>query len=275
MLARWDRPIGTWLLVIPCWWGQVLATSMPNIFLSVMFFVGAFAMRGAGCTINDIVDRDFDRNVERTRNRPLAAGRLRISEALLFTAAQMLAGLIVLTQLPTTAQIVALASVPLILVYPFMKRLTYWPQAFLGLTFNWGILVGYATESGQLSLGALLLYAAAVLWTLGYDTIYAHQDKEDDVLVGVKSLALWLGDRTKRWLWGFFGMMIAGILLAGIASGKSLLIIVPLAPVALLLGRQVQTLQLNSAQECLTAFRFHRVIGLMVLVALWIGSFSL
>ncbi|MEO1017691.1 MAG: 4-hydroxybenzoate octaprenyltransferase [Pseudomonadota bacterium] len=272
MLARWDRPIGTWLLLTPCWWGQVLASPAPDLWLAAMFGLGALAMRGAGCTINDLADRNFDRDVERTRNRPLAAGRVTFWEALIFLAAQLLVGLAVLLQLPVYAQLVALASIPLVVAYPFMKRITYWPQAFLGLTFNWGILVGYASEANGLDLAVTILYCAAVFWTLGYDTIYAHQDKEDDIFVGVKSLAIWLGDATKPWLWGFFGAMVTAIGIAGFLAGKSILFLVMLVPIAGILATQVRLVDLSSSESCLKAFRLHRSIGLLILIALWIGS---
>ncbi len=271
-LARWDRPIGTWLLLLPCWWGQALAEPLPSPWLMLLFAIGAVAMRGAGCTVNDLTDRDFDRKVARTRNRPLASGRLGVREALLFIAAQSMVGLLVLLGLNWPAALVAIASIPLIVVYPFMKRITYWPQAFLGLTFNWGALVGYAAVTGRLDAAALLLYAAGFFWTLGYDTLYAHQDKEDDALIGVKSTALLLGNATPHWLLGFYGIMLLLLLAAGASAGKGWLFYAALLPVAWLLLRQVVELRLDQPADCLARFRANRDVGLAVFAALVLGS---
>ncbi len=271
-LARWDRPIGTWLLLLPCWWGQALAGPLPSPWLMLLFAIGAVAMRGAGCTVNDLTDRKFDRLVARTRNRPLASGRLGVREAVLFIAAQSMVGLLVLLGLNLTAALVAMASVPLIVIYPFMKRITYWPQAFLGITFNWGALVGYAAASGRLDAAALLLYAAGFFWTLGYDTLYAHQDKEDDALIGVKSTALLLGDATPRWLVGFYGTTFGLLVAAAIVAGKGWLFYVGLLPVAWLLLQQFRGLRLDEPADCLARFRANRDIGLAVFAALVLGS---
>jgi 4-hydroxybenzoate polyprenyltransferase len=271
-LARWDRPIGTWLLLLPCWWGQALAGPLPSPWLMLLFAIGAVAMRGAGCTVNDLADRAFDRQVARTRNRPLASGRLGAREALLFIAAQCLVGLLVLTALNWAAVLIAFASMPLIVIYPFMKRITYWPQAFLGITFNWGALVGYAAASGTLAAPALLLYAAGFFWTLGYDTLYAHQDKEDDALIGVKSTALLLGAATPRWLLIFYGMTLALLMAAGALAGKGILFYLTLVPVAWLLLRQARGLRLDEPADCLARFRANRDVGLVVFVALVLGS---
>ena len=271
-LARWDRPIGTWLLLLPCWWGQALAGPLPSPWLMLLFAIGAVAMRGAGCTVNDLTDRAFDRQVARTRNRPLASGRLGTREALLFIAAQCLVGLLVLTALNWSAILIAFASVPLIVIYPFMKRITYWPQAFLGITFNWGVLVGYAAVSGALELPALLLYAAGFFWTLGYDTLYAHQDKEDDALIGVKSTALLLGAATPRWLLLFYGTTLTLLIAAGMLAGKGALFYLALVPVAWLLLRQARGLRLDEPADCLARFRANRDVGLVVLAALVLGS---
>ena len=273
-LARWDRPIGTWLLLLPCWWGQALVNALPNPWLMLLFALGAVAMRGAGCTINDLADRDFDRQVARTRNRPLAAGRISAREAVLFVGAQSLVGLGVLAALNGTAALVAIASVPLVIVYPFMKRITYWPQAFLGITFNWGVLVGYAAVVGTVDGPALLLYAAGFFWTLGYDTIYAHQDKEDDALIGVRSTALLLGESTPAWLLAFYAVTLALLLAAGLAAGKGALYFLALLPVAWLLLRQVRGLRLGDAADCLQRFRANRDVGLAVFVALVVGSLT-
>lgn len=273
-LARWDRPVGTWLLLLPCWWGQALADRLPDPWLVLLFGIGAIAMRGAGCTVNDLADRGFDRRVARTRNRPLASGRLTSREALLFILAQTLVGASVLLALNVTAALVAIASLPLIVIYPFMKRVTYWPQAFLGITFNWGALVGYAAATGTIDAAALLLYAAGFFWTLGYDTLYAHQDKEDDALIGVKSTALLLRERTPRWLVGFYAVTLVLIAAAGVLAGKGWAFWLALVPVAWLLFRQVLDLRLDDSGDCLARFRSNRDVGLAVVAALVLGTLT-
>ncbi|MCB1971063.1 MAG: 4-hydroxybenzoate octaprenyltransferase [Geminicoccaceae bacterium] len=270
-LARLDRPIGTWLLLIPCWWGMALVEGGLDPVTGLLFAIGAIAMRGAGCTVNDLADRKFDARVERTRNRPLAAGRVSIPAAVLFTAFQSLIGLSVLFWLPRTAQLIAIGSLPLIVIYPFMKRITYWPQAFLGLTFNWGALVGYAAMADQLDWSAVVLYAGGIAWTLGYDTIYAHQDKEDDILVGVRSSALRLGSATVPWICGFYTIAIVLIAVAGTMAGLSW----PLYPALLVPAAhmvwQVRSLSIDDRDNCLMIFRANRLAGLLVLAALALG----
>ena len=275
LLARLDRPIGTWLLLIPCFWGLAIAGGTEAMLWAPLFAVGAIAMRGAGCTINDMVDRDIDRLVERTRARPLASGRLGFREALIFLALQLGVGLLVLLFLPWTAAIIALCSMPFVIAYPFMKRVTYWPQAVLGLTFNWGVLVGYAVVMDGLGLPALLLYIAGIAWTLGYDTIYAHQDKEDDALIGVKSSALKLGDATHGWLYGFYAVMLGCLAAAGYAAGLGPLFFMALLPVAGVLVWNVHGLELDDPNDCLMRFRANRGLGLLVLVALLLGHWNL
>ena len=273
-LARWDRPVGTWLLLLPCWWGQALADSLPDPWLMLLFAIGAVAMRGAGCTVNDLADREFDRQVARTRNRPLASGRLGVRKACLFIVAQSLVGALILLALDPLAALIAIASLPLIVVYPFMKRITYWPQAFLGITFNWGALVGYAAATGTLDAPAVLLYAAGFFWTLGYDTLYAHQDKEDDALIGVKSTALLFRDQTPFWLLGFYAVTFALIAAAGALAGKGWAFWLALVPVAWLLFRQVRDLKLDEPMDCLRRFRSNRDVGLAVVAALVLGTLT-
>jgi 4-hydroxybenzoate polyprenyltransferase len=272
VLARWDRPIGTWLLLLPCWWGAALGPGWPDVTLMALLAVGAVAMRGAGCTINDLADRGYDRRVERTRNRPLASGRLGAREALLFAAAQMLVGLGVVLCLDRAAALIALASLPLVFAYPFMKRITWWPQAFLGIAFNWGVLVGYAQVEGGLDLAALLAYAAGIAWTLGYDTIYAHQDKTDDLLIGVRSSALRLGAATPVWLWGFYGAALVLLGLAGLVAGKTFMFDLGLVAAAVLLARQIEGIDLDDPADCLDRFRANRTVGLVVFAALVAGA---
>lgn len=270
-LARWDRPIGAWLLFWPCAWGVALAPGPLAWWLLPVFAVGAFAMRGAGCTINDLVDKNLDGHVARTATRPLPSGRVSPTEAVGFVFAQCAVGLVVLLSLPPAAQLVGWLSVPLVIAYPFMKRLTWWPQAFLGLTFNWGALVGYTAAHGTLEPAALALYAAGIAWTLGYDTIYAHQDKEDDALVGIKSTARLLGDRSTPWLYGFFAAMVA-LLVVGLAlAGGGVWGFVGLAAVAPVLVRELHALDLDDGADCLKRFRMNRDVGLVVFVVLLLG----
>ena len=198
-LARLDRPIGSWLLLIPCWWSSALAAvaahaRAPSLIHIVLFFVGAFAMRGAGCTWNDIVDRNLDAAVERTRSRPIPSGQVSVLQAALFLVLLALIGLAVLMSFNGFTIALGIASLAIVAVYPFMKRITYWPQIVLGLAFSWGALMGWAAAFGSLALAPLLLYAGSIAWVIGYDTIYAHQDREDDALIGIKSTALlvWL-----------------------------------------------------------------------------------
>src|SRR6516225_12448001 len=208
-LARLDRPIGSWLLLLPCWWSSALAAGLAHDLrrlplVVALFFVGAFAMRGAGCTWNDITDRDLDAMVERTRSRPIPAGEVSVRAALVFLVAQALIGLLVLLQFNGFAVATGIASLAIVAVYPFMKRITWWPQAVLGLAFSWGALMGFAVILGRIDAAALVLYAGSIAWVIGYDTIYAHQDSEDDALIGIKSTALLFGERTKPMLALFF-----------------------------------------------------------------------
>ncbi|PZO64055.1 MAG: 4-hydroxybenzoate octaprenyltransferase [Paracoccus denitrificans] len=207
-LSRADRPIGTWLLLAPCWWGVGLAmiADQPqwrDLWIILACFVGAFVMRGAGCTWNDITDQDFDAQVARTRSRPLPSGRVSVKQAYLWLAAQLLIGLVILLTLNGPAIWMGVASLALVVIYPFAKRFTWWPQVFLGLAFNWGVLLAFVAHSGTLHPAAVLAYAAGICWTLFYDTIYAHQDTEDDALIGVKSTARLFADDTPKWLLGF------------------------------------------------------------------------
>ncbi len=273
MLARWDRPSPALFLLWPCWWGQMLAPGWPSLWLAFLFLIGAYAMRGAGCTINDMTDRNLDAQVARTRNRPLASGRLTMKQALVFLGAQLLVGLLVLVQLHVGAILVSLAALPLIVIYPWMKRITWWPQLFLGITFNWGALVGWIATTGSLDWPAVLLYAAGIFWTLGYDTIYAHQDKADDALIGVKSTARRLGESTALCLWGFYGLVLLFLALAGLSVGIGWLFYLALLTVALHFAWQITTLDINDPGNCLARFRSNREAGLLVMVALFAGKF--
>src|SRR5436309_4864985 len=222
-LARLDRPIGSWLLLLPCWWSAWLAAVASrerfDVWHILLFFVGAFAMRGAGCTWNDIVDRDLDTRVERTRSRPIPSGQVTVAAAAAFLVLQAMIGLTVLLQFNRFTIYVGLASLAVVVVYPFMKRITYWPQIVLGLAFSWGALMGWPATFARLDPPALLLYAGAIGWVIGYDTIYAHQDREDDALVGIKSTALLFGPRTKPMLALFYAAAVVLIAGAGCAAG--------------------------------------------------------
>jgi 4-hydroxybenzoate polyprenyltransferase len=268
-LARLDRPIGTWLLLLPGWWALALAAhaqgpAAPDWWLVALFGVGAIAMRGAGCTYNDIVDRDYDGRVARTRSRPIPSGQVTIGQAKAFMVAQCLVGLAVLVQFNPFAMSVGVLSLGLVAIYPFMKRVTYWPQFFLGLAFNWGALLGWAAVTGGLTWTPVILYAAGIAWTLGYDTIYAHQDKEDDALVGIKSTALRFGPQTKLWIAGFFTATTVGIAEAGATIGVGNVFYAGLGIGALHLAWQLATLDIDDPDRCLRLFRSNRDYGLIV-----------
>jgi len=271
-LMRLDRPIGTWLLLFPCWWSIALAASgPPDLGLMALFAIGAVVMRGAGCTINDIADHKFDAQVARTAGRPIPSGAVSPLQAALFLGLQLAAGLAILVMLNRFAILVGIASLALVFPYPLMKRITYWPQAWLGLTFNWGALLGWAAVTGELGAPALALYAAGLFWTLGYDTIYAHQDKEDDVLVGVKSSALALGALTRPWLFLFFGVALGLIALSGWQAGLAWPFYPLLALAAAQLGWQAATVDIDDAADCLAKFKSTRWFGWGLLVAIVAG----
>lgn len=272
-LARFDRPIGAWLLLFPAWWGQALAEMslgrpIPNLWYLALFLVGAFVMRGAGCTYNDIVDRDYDARVARTAARPIPSGQVSVLQASGFLAALCFVGLLVLIQFNRFTIVLGAASLLLIAAYPFAKRFTFWPQLVLGLTFKWGALVGWAAVTGSLALPALLLYAGSVLWTIGYDTIYAHQDKEDDALVGLKSTALKFGDATRRWLAAFYAGAILLWGVAGLLAGARIVFLSALAMALVQLAWQVATLDTRDAANCLARFKSNRAVGWLLFLGL-------
>jgi len=276
-LARLDRPIGTWLLLFPGWWSIALAAPTgggPSLRLLILFAIGALVMRGAGCTINDMADRDFDRKVTRTAGRPIASGAISMPRAFAFLALQLAIGLVILLQLSPLAIALGVASLALIVTYPFMKRVTYWPQAFLGLTFNWGALMGYAAAKDRLDSAPLLLYAAGIAWTLVYDTIYAHQDKEDDALIGVRSTALKFGAATRRWLVPF--AVATTLLLAAMipAAGLGLFAWLALIGVAGHLAWQIATVDFDNPADCLAKFRSNRWLGWILLIGIVLGRLA-
>ncbi len=273
-LARLDRPAPIWLLLLPCWWSIALAAPpgrWPSFWLLFLFGFGAIVMRGAGCTFNDLVDRDYDRRVARTAGRPIASGEIGIFGALVFLALQLLIGLFILLLLRPLAAGLGVASLLLVATYPFMKRITYWPQAFLGLTFNYGALMGYAAATGRIDAAPLALYGAGIAWTLVYDTIYAHQDKEDDALIGVRSTALKFGAKTKPWLALFALIMLVLLAIAIWLGGLGNLAWIAVAGAALLLAWQIVFVDIDNPADCLKKFRANRWLGWVVFLGILAG----
>lgn len=273
LLARFDRPIGSWLLFLPGLWAFAIAAPgwAEGLRLTVLFGIGAVAMRGAGCVVNDLWDRDLDRRVERTRGRPLASGAVRPRQALAFLAALCLVGLLVLVQLDRAAILLGVASLLPIVLYPLAKRVTHWPQAMLGLTFSWAAPTGMAAVTGTLGTDALVLWAAAFFWVLGYDTVYAHQDREDDARIGIGSTALFWGARTAPFLLACYGATLALLGLAGWLAGLSALLWPGLLLPAALLARQAVTLEIHDPARCLALFHLNREAGLAVALAFLLG----
>jgi 4-hydroxybenzoate polyprenyltransferase len=272
-LARFDRPIGSWLLLMPCWWSAALATAVSGDIvqlpgLVLLFFVGAFVMRGAGCTWNDITDRDLDALVERTRSRPIPAGQVSVAQATIFLVVQALVGLAVLLQFNRFAVATGIASLVIVAVYPFMKRITWWPQIVLGLAFSWGALMGFAVVLGRIDASAVLLYAGSIAWVIGYDTIYAHQDAEDDALIGIKSTALLFGARTRPALMVFYAMAVVLIGSALWFAAARWPAAVGLAAFAAHLAWQIARLDISDPALCLRIFRSNRDAGLLLFAGL-------
>jgi 4-hydroxybenzoate polyprenyltransferase len=272
-LARFDRPIGSWLLLAPCWWSCALAAiaghaRTPNLVHLALFFVGAFAMRGAGCTWNDIVDRDLDASVERTRSRPIPSGQVSVAQAAAFLVVQSLIGFAVLISFNTFTVALGIASLAVVAIYPFMKRITYWPQIGLGLAFSWGALMGWAASFGALGAPALLLYAGSIAWVIGYDTIYAHQDRDDDALIGIKSTALLFGEHTRPMLALFYAIAVCFIAAAGHAAGASALVALGIVAFAAHLVWQIARLDIADPDRCLALFRSNRDAGLILFAGL-------
>jgi 4-hydroxybenzoate polyprenyltransferase len=275
LLARADRPIGVWLLLLPGWWSIALAApegQIPDLGVMLLFAIGAWAMRGAGCTFNDIIDRDIDGQVERTRHRPLPSGQVNVPLAVLWMALLAGIGFMVLVQFNAVAIGLGVASLVLVAIYPYMKRVTWWPQLFLGLTFNWGALLGWAAIDGDIGVPAIFLYLGGIAWTLGYDTIYAHQDKEDDALVGVKSTARLFGQDTRLWLCGFYGLAIAGFVLAGLIAGLGWPYYILMLGAAAHLAWQAASVDIDDPNDCLAKFRANKTVGLLMLAAIVAGQ---
>src|SRR5581483_299363 len=276
-LARLDRPIGSWLLLMPCWWSVTLAAGRAHDLRSLpldiaLFFIGAFTMRGAGCTWNDITDRDLDARVERTRSRPIPAGQVSVTQALVFLVAQALIGLVVLLQFNRFAIWTGIASLLIVAIYPCMKRISCWPQIVLGLAFSWGALMGCAAIFGGLDATAIVLYAGSIWWVIGYDTIYAHQDTEDDALIGIKSTARLFAERTRPALAGFYALAVILIGVALALAGVHMAAWVALAAFAAHLAWQISRLQIRDPALCLRLFKSNRDAGLLLFAGLLIDA---
>lgn len=270
LLSRWDRPIGTWLLLLPCWW--VLALTAAPLSLFVLFAVGAVVMRGAGCTINDILDRDLDAQVERTRARPLPSGTVTLKQAMIWLALQLSVGAAILFIMSPLAITLGLASLILVGIYPLMKRITWWPQLMLGLTFNWGIPLGAAAATNRIDPAIWWLYGAAILWTLIYDTIYAHQDKADDALIGVKSTARLFGTLSRLILFGFAMTSASAFFISGWLAGLGIFYFIGLFVACAHLGWQLINWRPDDQSDCLKTFRSNRDFGLITLAAIICGK---
>ena len=276
-LSRFDRPIGSWLLLMPCWWSAALAAGMAGdvrrLPLTIaLFFVGAFVMRGAGCAWNDITDRNLDAKVERTRSRPLPAGQVSVKQAAAFMVLQALIGLLVLLQFNRFAVMMGIASLLIVAIYPFMKRITWWPQVFLGLAFSWGALMGFAVTFASIDLTALVLYAGSICWVIAYDTIYAHQDTEDDALIGIKSTARLFGAHTHQALIMFYGLAVMLIGVALLSGEARLPAWLGLAAFAAHLAWQIMRLRIDDPALCLHLFKSNKYAGLLLFAGLLVDA---
>lgn len=273
LLMRLDRPIGWWLLLLPGWWGITLAAGGLNgltgwnWYLMVLFFVGAILMRGAGCIINDLWDRDIDAQVERTRLRPLASGEVKIWQACILLFSLLFFSLLILGQTSIATIWIGIFSLIFVISYPYMKRITWWPQAFLGITFNFGVLMGWTAVTGGFDWPILFLYAGAICWTLGYDTVYAHQDKDDDILIGVKSTALLFGERSKKWVGAFYTAAWVLIAIGTFMATDSIICYVLLLLPAVHLLLQILLWDMDSQESSLKIFKSNQLCGLLFLFA--------
>ncbi len=276
-LMRLDRPVGIWLLLLPSLWGITMALGSAQnnsqnidihaLYIISLFTLGAIIMRGAGCVINDIWDRDIDKQVERTRYRPIASGEICVKKALIFLATLLLIAFIILLQFNITTVILGIITLPMIISYPLMKRITWWPQLFLGLTFNFGVLMGFSAIAEKIELSPILLYIGAIFWTVGYDTIYAHQDKDDDSLIGVKSTALKFGDNSKLWVAGFYALSFILISVAILTDKQTTTpLIITLSILALHFAWQMKSWNPYNKESSLKIFRSNRDAGLIILL---------
>jgi 4-hydroxybenzoate polyprenyltransferase len=271
-LIRLDRPIGAWLLLLPCWWSVALASfAWPNPWYLFLFALGAAVMRGAGCIVNDLYDRDLDAQVERTRMRPLASGAIKTSQAIAFLILLLLIGFGILLMLNRLTVIIGITSLVLVFAYPYMKRITWWPQLFLGFTFNWGALLGWTAVEGYLGWPAIMLYIAGIFWTLGYDTVYAHQDAADDELIGIKSTARLFGSRSKLWVALFYALTIAMLALTGWIGYLDFPYYIGLAVAAVFAIKQLLLWRIDDPANCLERFRRNRDFGLIILASIMLG----
>lgn len=282
-LSRADRPIGTWLLLLPCWWGIALAAMADpaglkpfDLWLALACGLGALLMRGAGCTWNDLTDRDIDSRVARTRSRPLPSGQVTPRQAVFWMVAQALLAFGLLLTFPAPAIALGVGSLALVAIYPFAKRFTWWPQVFLGLAFNWGAILGWAAHGNGLGWPPVLLYLGAICWTLFYDTIYAHQDRDDDALIGVKSTARLFGAATPRWLAAFLGLatllIASAVMLTGATMPSVGVALVGVAAFGFHLARQLARLDIDDGDVCLALFRSNRDGGLLLAAALALAA---
>ncbi len=276
-LMRMDRPIGSWLLFWPCAFGLIIGAAtegrmFPDPAHIFLMGIGSVVMRGAGCTYNDIIDRDIDAQVARTRGRPIPSGAVSVAAAWVLVVTLSLMGFVILMTFNLLTIILGISSLLLVAIYPFMKRITWWPQIWLGLTFNWGAILGFTAETGELTLPVLVLYAGCFFWTLGYDTIYAHQDKEDDALIGVKSTARRLNLLTKPWLYGFFSATFFLILIAGLLAGLGIVFAIALLAAGVHMIWQLHTLDTERPLLCLKLFRSTRDTGALIASAMLLGA---
>lgn len=275
-LIRADRPIGTWLLLLPCLWSLSIASKgvgsgLPDPWFILLFAFGAFVMRGAGCVINDIWDRDIDGKVARTAERPIASGVVSVRAAFTYLAGLLLLGLLVLVQFDLTAIVLGVSSLVLVAMYPVMKRITYWPQAFLGFTFNWGALLAWAAVTGSVDTTAVLLYGTGVLWTLGYDTVYGHQDKADDLLAGVKSSSIKLGEHTQLFVAVVYILSLLLLTAAGLMAEMTWFFYLMIGIAGLQFIWQIATLRIDNPANCLIRFKSNRDVGLLIFLGALIG----
>lgn len=275
-LMRIDKPIGSWLLFWPCGWSIAMAASagaLPDFQMLALFGTGAFIMRGAGCTINDMWDQDIDKLVARTSDRPLVSGQITPRQSLIFLAGQLSLGLLVLLQLNWYSIFLGASSLGLVIIYPLMKRVTYWPQLILGMTFNWGALLGWSAIHGSCDWSICLpLYVAGICWTILYDTIYAHQDKVDDILIGIKSTAIKFGDYTKFYLSGFGLVMIASLITSGLLTTQTWPYYTSVGLIAMHISNQIYTLNINNPTDCAKKFISNNRVGMLLFAGIILGN---